>query len=144
MDNFLPPEEKSVFNEDANQLNEKAQQNFSQSSNQSHLPSSRMLEPTPNVSALGFAIVSLPFSLCRTWWFGVGWIWGLGTVTGIVLACLALSLANAGIQVVKTSPDVFSEKGLEKLKMARLLAIISLCICALSVALLVYYYTIYG
>lgn len=164
MENFLPPDPGSIFYEDSRKyysdrpvspelqqkLHEQRQQFLLQQQEElkrrqqalagqqenvqaEPQPETKFLEPTPNSTAsLVTGIFALLFSLSWCKWYG--------TVLGILTACIALYLSGNGIQMVKTSPDVFSASGLGNLRTGKILGIISLCICALSfIALIVYY-----
>jgi hypothetical protein len=92
-----------------------------------------VLEPTPNATgALIAGILAVVLSLIWCKWYG--------TVAGILSACVALYLSNSGMQMVRTSPTVFSNKGMNSLWAGRILGIIALCIGAISFIILIIYF----
>lgn len=159
MQYFNPPDPGSVFYQDSHKYHagqystppppqsfppppQNAQGNFQpasysyyQQQREEFVSADRVLDPTPNAtSSLVCAIISLLASLAWCKWYG--------TVVGLLSACITLYLANGGLEILRTSPHVFSQRGRGNLQAAKILGIISLCVSILWIlGLLVYYFT---
>lgn len=148
MEHFHPPDPNSIFFQSAYARNQfppgfvppplppPVQQNFVNPYSQPApvIPAGRILDPTPNAtSSLIAGIIAILLSLAWCKWYG--------TFGGIVSGLLALHLSGSGLEMVRTSPDVFSTKGVGSLRAAKVLGIVSLCISGLwFLGLLVVYF----
>jgi hypothetical protein len=155
MDFFQPPDPYSVFFKDSlkylsqEEMNRRFHQY--QQANQNNynfqnarpfnvpqqavpqIPPNRILESTPNVvGSLICSIVSLLFSIAWLSWYG--------TAIGILTGCLGIYLTNSGLQMLRTSPDVFSQSGFGTLKTAKTLSLISLIISGIwFIGMIIYF-----
>ena len=92
-----------------------------------------VLESTPSAtSTLVLGIVGLLFSIAFCKWYN--------TIPALISCCLAIYLANSGIQMVESSPNIFSRSGLGNLRAGKVMGIIGMCFCGISFLALIIYY----